>query len=250
LPLRHPALVAKDIATIEVLSGGRLILGIGSGWNPHAFQAAGVILAERGSRMDEAIEVIRRLLRESTVTHHGKHYRFTSVSLTPRPAVPPPMWVAGGSEPGRGIAPSVLDRIVRADGWIARARGSNAMAKADWQEIVTHCRAMRRNPSGLTFAHINFLHVVATNDREKALDSQRERFVKTMGTRRPWAQIQESHLTGTPEDIVDRLADLSAAGLTHMILSPLDYDIEQLELYASEIVTRFHSRPAQNGGRH
>ncbi len=71
-----------------------------------------------------------------------------------------------------------------------------------------------------------------------------------MGSRRPWAQIQESHLTGTPDDIVGRLADLAAAGMTHVILSPLDYDLDQLELYASEIVSRFDVTAPIGASRH
>jgi probable F420-dependent oxidoreductase len=250
LPIRHPVLVAKDLATLDAVSGGRLIVGVGSGWNPHAFQATGVDIAERGGRTDEAIAVIRRLLTESTVSHHGRYYRFDGVSVTPQPESAPPMWVAGGSEPGKPIAPSVVRRIARADGWIARARGSNAMVKADWAQITAYCRTLGRDPGTLAFAHINFVHVVPTTDRDEALDRQRERFLKTMGARRSWEQLQENHLTGTPEDIVARLVELEDVGLTHVILSPLDYDLEQLELYAAEIIPRVRTSSKVGSPRH
>ncbi len=247
LSLRHPVLTAKDIATLDALSGGRCIVGVGAGWNPQAFQAAGVDPRERGGRTDEALAVVRRLLTEARVSHHGPHWRFTDVTVTPRPAAPPPIWVAGGSEPDRPLSPPVLTRIVEADGWIARARASNGMIKSDWRQIGARRAAMGRDGARLTFAHLNFLHVVPTSDREKALVEQRARFLAAMGTRRSWEQLQEVHPTGTPGDIVARIRDLAEAGLEHMILCPLDYDLEQLEIYAAEILPAFSTAAATHG---
>jgi alkanesulfonate monooxygenase SsuD/methylene tetrahydromethanopterin reductase-like flavin-dependent oxidoreductase (luciferase family) len=163
--------------------------------------------------------------------------------VTPQPPAPPPIWLAGGSEPGHPLSASVAARVARADGWIARARGTNAMIKTDWQQIQTHCRALGRDPGALTFAHLNFVHVTASRDRDEALARQRERFLAAMGHRRSWEQLQESHLAGTPADIVARIRDLADAGLHHMVLCPLDYDIAQLELYASEILPAFATPP-------
>jgi alkanesulfonate monooxygenase len=239
LSIRHPVITAKDIATLDALSGGRCIIGVGTGWNPHAFQAAGANLVDRGARTDEALDVVRRLLIEAKVSHRGRHWSFADVTVTPRPMAPPPVWVAGGAEPGRQISLSVIARIAQADGWIARARASNAMIKSDWQQIQAKCAMIGRDPAALTFAHLNFLHLVPTGDRGKALAQQKGRFLAAMGTRRSWEQLQEAHLTGTPKEIVGRIRDLADAGLQHMILCPLDYDLEQLELYASQIVSAF-----------
>ena len=95
-------------------------------------------LKERGARLDEGLEVIRRLLSEESVTHHGRFYHLDDVSMEPRPPQPVPVWIAGGSlghapeTPDKPfIAPRVLDRIARADGWMSRSSGSDtAMVKA------------------------------------------------------------------------------------------------------------------------
>ena len=116
LPLRHPALVAKATASLDVLSGGRLLLGIGVGGEGEKdFQAAGVPRSERGARTDEAMGVLRALWRGGPVTHHGRFHAFTDVEIAPVPARPggPPLLVGGRS-------PSALRRAGRlGDGWLA-----------------------------------------------------------------------------------------------------------------------------------
>ena len=87
VPLRHPTTSAKVISTLDVLSGGRLTLGVGVGGEfPPEFEAAGVPVKERGSRTDESIEIMRRLWSEDRVEHSGRHFRFGPVSGRSRPA--------------------------------------------------------------------------------------------------------------------------------------------------------------------
>ena len=102
VPLRHPTTTAKVTSTLDVLSGGRLTLGIGVGGEfPPEFEAAGVPVRERGSRTDEGIEVMRRLWSENGVEHHGKHFDFGRVSIDPKPVQPggPRIIVGGRKEP-------------------------------------------------------------------------------------------------------------------------------------------------------
>jgi hypothetical protein len=79
----------------------------------------------------------------------------------------------------------VLRRIGQADGWTARAAGNQQMAKDDWQKITAYCRTIGRDHATLTFSHLNFLHLVSTDDRERALQIQRPYFERVMGTHRP-----------------------------------------------------------------
>jgi len=249
LSLRNPVMTAKEIATLDALSGGRTILGVGVGWDRHEFDVAGVPFAERGGRTDEALALVRRLLTEKRVAHRGRYYDVDDVTIDPRPRRPPPVWIAGGSKVKTtlspdppAISPGVLRRIAAADGWTARAAGTQDSVKADWRKIVAHCRSIGRDPATLTFSHLNFLHLVPTRDREEALRVQRPRFERVMGTHRSWEQLQESYLTGTAADIVARIADLEQAGLQHLVLCPLTYDLDQLERLASEIVAPFTTR--------
>src|ERR1700730_6030574 len=85
LPQRHPLYVAKEVATLDVLSGGRTILGIGSGWLKEEFDALGLDFHARGARTDEGIESMRALWRDNPSSFHGKHFNFGPVMSFPKP---------------------------------------------------------------------------------------------------------------------------------------------------------------------
>jgi probable F420-dependent oxidoreductase len=113
LPQRQTALVAKQAAEVDVLSGGRLRLGIGVGWNPVEFEALGENIHDRGRRIEEQLEVMRLLWTRELVTYEGQWHRVPDAGIKPLPVQPPiPVWMGGESEP-------VLRRAARlADGWI------------------------------------------------------------------------------------------------------------------------------------
>src|SRR5574341_855929 len=113
LPQRQTALVAKQAAAVDVLSGGRLRLGVAVGWNPVEFEALGEDFTTRGRRIEEQIEVMRALWTRELVTIAGKHHRVTDAGLNPLPVQRPiPVWMGGESE-------VVQRRMARmGDGWI------------------------------------------------------------------------------------------------------------------------------------
>jgi len=115
LPQRQTALVAKQAAALDVLSGGRLRLGIGIGWNAVEFEALGQNFHDRGRRSEEQVEVLRQLWTHEAITFQGKWHSITDAGIKPLPVQRPiPIWFGGDSEP-------VLPRIARlADGWIPR----------------------------------------------------------------------------------------------------------------------------------
>jgi alkanesulfonate monooxygenase SsuD/methylene tetrahydromethanopterin reductase-like flavin-dependent oxidoreductase (luciferase family) len=141
-------------------------------------------------------------------------------------------------DPAR-IAPTVLARIASADGWLARAAGTDEMVKDDIRTIRAYLREHGRDPKTLRYGHLNFAHLVDGDDREKALRVQRPLFERVMGTHRTFETLQQSYFLGTTRDIVARIADLEAGGIQDMVLATVDYDLEQLERFASEIVPRF-----------
>jgi probable F420-dependent oxidoreductase len=108
LPLHHPLQVAERVATLDQLSGGRVSLGVGVGWNPVEYAAFGSSLAERGARIEESLSLLRRLWTEHDVAGTGRFWRFPAVTVYPRPvqAPHPPLWVAGN-------APAAIDRAAR-----------------------------------------------------------------------------------------------------------------------------------------
>jgi len=110
LPLHDPVRVAEDAAVVDVLSGGRLELGFGAGYRVEELAAWRVAPEERGSRMNEAIPLIRRLFAGETLTHTGKHYQYGELSLRPRPVQPKvPIWIAGLTSPAVKRAARLAD---------------------------------------------------------------------------------------------------------------------------------------------
>ena len=85
LPQRHPIYTAKEVATVDVLSGGRVILGIGSGWMKEEFAALGIDFHKRGAMTDEAIQALRALWKDGTATFEGKHFKFGPLHSNPKP---------------------------------------------------------------------------------------------------------------------------------------------------------------------
>lgn len=112
--LRHPLLTAKQYATLDHLSGGRLVLGVGAGHVPEEFEALGVDFAQRGSVLDETIDALRAALGpDAFPSHHGKTYDFEGLGQRPRPAQPRvPLWI-GGSSPA-----AVRRAALKGDGWL------------------------------------------------------------------------------------------------------------------------------------
>jgi probable F420-dependent oxidoreductase len=134
LPQRQTALVAKQIATLEALAPGRLRLGVGIGWNDVEYEALGKEFGNRGKRLDEQIALLRRLLREPVVDHHGTWERVDRAGILPLPAHPVPVWI------GSGDSLAALRRVGQlADGWlptpaIAPGRGFEQA----WDQLRRH----------------------------------------------------------------------------------------------------------------
>src|SRR5665213_750332 len=248
-PIRNPVFMAKEIASLHMLSGGRFELGVGVGWDAREFAVAGVKLSERGGRTDEILDIFAKLWSGGEVTHYGRYYHFDRVTIDPPLPTRPKLWVAGGSKiktdlspDPETIAPTVLERICRrADGWLARAAGSNASVIADWRQITARLDATGRPRGSVTFAHLNFAHVVPTDDSAAAFKVQRPLIERIMGTHRSFDHLRTCYLLGTPAAMRDRIAELAEAGLEYLVLSPLDYELEQLDLWEEEILRYFRA---------
>ncbi|MDX6743351.1 TIGR03619 family F420-dependent LLM class oxidoreductase [Actinocorallia sp. A-T 12471] len=120
--LRHPLISARAFATLDQLSGGRAIVGVGSGWYRGEWDAAGVDFRTRGSRLDEALELSRRLWTEPVVAHEGRHFTLPEVAFEPKPVQPViPVTVGGESD-------AALRRAARNDGWISMPQTLDAIA--------------------------------------------------------------------------------------------------------------------------
>ncbi len=141
LPQRQTALVAKQAACLDVLSKGRLRLGIGTGWNAVEYEALGEDFHDRGRRSEEQIDLMRRLWAEETISYDGRWHHVTDAGLNPLPpkrAIP--VWLGG-------MAPQVIERVGRlADGWFPFLNPDLETQVAQMRE---HARAAGRDPADI-----------------------------------------------------------------------------------------------------
>ncbi|HTV88677.1 MAG TPA: TIGR03619 family F420-dependent LLM class oxidoreductase [Stellaceae bacterium] len=136
LPMRHPLPLAKELATLQNLSGGRLILGAGVGWLESEFEALGVPFAERGRRMDEGIALMRAAWSEDPISFEAKYIPaiVDDMRMLPRPEKAIPIWIGGTSEPA-------IRRAAQLDGW----HGSRCTPEQA-APFVARLRAVRPEP--------------------------------------------------------------------------------------------------------
>src|SRR5215510_11091212 len=150
LPQRQTALVAKQAAEIDVLSGGRLRLGIGVGWNQVEYDALGQDFHTRGRRRAEQIAVLRALWTQEAVDFHGQWHHITHAGLNPLPVQRPiPIWFGVGSSQNPYPPEAVLRRVARlADGWSPNIP-TNAVGKTIVAQVNQYAKEAGRDPAAL-----------------------------------------------------------------------------------------------------
>jgi probable F420-dependent oxidoreductase len=132
-PARNVFVVAKQVSTAAVLSGDRVALGVGAGWMREEFEQLGQRFGDRGRRLDEMIDVLRALWRGGMVEHHGEHYDFDRLQMSPVPSSPVPIYCGGQSR-------RAVERAARLDGWIG-----NAYTPEQALELVGRVRRARED---------------------------------------------------------------------------------------------------------
>lgn len=244
-PLRHPVVLAKQIATLEHLSNERYIIGVGVGWYEPEFAAVGVTKRERGERTDEILEIVRLLLTGEDRTFTGKHYAIDGVSIDPRPPRMPPVWIGGGSQLANERSPeaprfarSVMARVARADGWIARPTSPPDQIADDWRGLSSYLARHGRRPEEIVVAHENFLHLVDSDDRQKVVREQHAAFARVMSEARGSDYLESVYLFGTPDDIVEKLQARVDAGVQYFILHTMTPDPGQLAEWVRLVIPR------------
>ena len=143
LAQRQTALVAKQAASLDVLSGGRFRLGVGIGWNQDEMTALGEDFHTRGRRSVEQVEVLRRLWAEDHVTFQGRYHNIPDVGIRPRPAHGIPVWLGGHKD-------ETLKRVAQyGDGWIMLQYPQGEAATAAFDALRSHARAAGRDPASI-----------------------------------------------------------------------------------------------------
>jgi probable F420-dependent oxidoreductase len=233
LPLYPPAIAAKQVADIDRVSGGRVILGIGvGGEHPQEFEACGVPLQERGRRTDEAIPLLRRLWSAEDVTHHGRYYAMNDVRVAPPPAQAggPPIVVTGRSSAAMRRAATL------GDGWMPYLYSPERFAKSV-VEVRTDAERAERDLDGfswMAFVCTN-LHEDADVARADATAFFGASFQQDVG---PF--LDRVAAVGSPIDVAARIDEFIDAGARHIIVAPsTDRDaIAMARLFTAEVMPR------------
>lgn len=234
LALRSAAIAAKASATLDALSGGRLIFGVGvGGENPKEFELCGVPHRERGARVTEAIDVVRTLWRDTPATFKGRFSAFESVSIDPKPVQKPgpPIWIGGRSD-------AALTRAGRqGDGWISYVVQPERYAQSV-EKIRAAAAGAGRQLGGFEFSHLAFITVGRDWESAKSV------WVAHLSKR--YAQdfeplARKYGIIGTPEQCAEQLGRFAAAGCTYVVVNvigePRD-EHDQLERIAADVLPR------------
>jgi probable F420-dependent oxidoreductase len=235
LPLYNPVVLAKLTSVLDVASGGRFHMGIGIGGEfPKEFEACGIPVKQRGSRANEALEVITKLWTEQNVTFEGTYSRFAGVTLSPPPVQKPhpPIWVAGRKDPA-------MRRAARyGDGWLPYMYTPEML-----HESVGKLRRFRKEigRDGSDIRTGLFIFASISADREEAI----RRAAELLG--RNYAQdfssiVGKYTLSGTPEDCRKRLREYVDAGARTVMITwacKAEDVPENLRLFAEEVAPDF-----------
>lgn len=231
LPLRHPTPVAKQAATLDLISSGRFVMGLGVGGEfPGEFAAAGVPHNQRGARLDEGIAVLRKLWTGEPVSHDGRFFSFPETQMLPKPAQAggPPLWVGGRTE-------AAFRRAGRlCDGYISYVVTPDQFREA-LEQIAVHFEDEKRDLAEYGAAHLLFMRLGPSYeqayDDANALLSKRYAMDFSRATKR-YAAL------GRPEDIAEAINGFYQAGARHLELEFLGTAEErdaQIEQFGKEV---------------
>ena len=210
-PFRHPVLMAKQVASLDLLSAGRLIFGVGVGGEfPNEYAACGVPVNERGARLTEAMEVLKRLWTGAPTAHDGRFHQFPEVRLEPPPARPggPPVWCGGRAE-------AALRRAGRlGDGWFPYVV-TPEMYEAGLSTLRRAADAAGRELDGFSLAISLFCRLDASC--EAALEVAARELSQRYGM--DFRRATERYVAlGRPEDVAERIAEFHVLGVRHVVL--------------------------------
>ncbi len=232
LPLRNPVVLAKQIATLDFLSEGRMLPFVGLGQEePEEYEACGVSKEQRGPRTEEAICLMRRLWEEDNVTHEGRFFTCHDVTVTPKPAFKPspPVWIGGRSEAAARRAGRV------GDGWFVSSATPEEIRQG--RDIVfSTARELGRE---VEEDHIGIILGYYISPKVEESEALAYNFVTR---HRPDAHFTEFSAVGPVEKIVESIHGYIEAGACKFVVRPLcpaEQTLEQLEVLGSEVLPRF-----------
>lgn len=260
LPLRHPVAAAEEFATLDHLTGGRAVAGLGMGYRENEFRAFGVPMTERLGRFTESVEIVRRLWSGERVTFAGQHFAIDGerISLVPVRPGGPPVWI------GAGAQPKPIERAARiGDAWIVPPHVTgDRLAEVLALYLAARERHGRTGPAELVVRR----EILLDEDRDRAwalgsaargaltaaysaynAPDQSVDYRHLAGAAEAERRAREVYLFTDPAGAIEELRTLEAAGVTKVVLRMQWYDLPQdrmlhsLELFRDRVLPAFRS---------
>ena len=223
--LRHPLLLARAVAGLDYLSGGRFILGLGVGGHPEEFEAMDVPIRQRRRRLEETIGILRKVWNEPDASFQGRHFNLEGVTIAPRPASGIPILLGGAAEP-------VLRRVVAmADGWIASSSVVPERLRESRQTLHQYAQEAGRDPTGLEIGKL--LYMAIDDDAEKAREHVASAMHFYYGTR---FDVDSFCAFGPPKACARSIQPYLDAGVTTLMLGFARPDVRELERLHREVL--------------
>jgi probable F420-dependent oxidoreductase len=234
--LRHPLVLAHAVASLDVLSSGRIILGVGAGRGgrqilAQEFENCGIPFMERGERLNETLEICRRLWTETPVSYQGTYYQLSDVALEPRPVQVggPPLWVSSN------LIKRGLRRVATlGDAWITNVTRLDVYRQC-WEQIAAAAEATGRDPQQIHQCLYLTVNVHLDGDTARR---QGRSFLASY-YKRPAAAVEEDLVCqfGSPDEVLARIDGYVRLGVRTVIIRFASPDqLEQLEICSKEIL--------------
>ena len=231
LPLRNPVALAKQLATMDQFSNGRLIMGMASGWYKREFDALGIPFEKRGKLMDENLEILNRLWTEEKVDGKYMAHNISAAVMYPKPAQKPRMPLLIG-----GYVDRVLARAgVAGDGWLTYFYEPKNFTKS-WNKVRAAAKEAGKDPDKLLNA--SQLPIMVGKSKEAVQADMLDWLNKEWDFPANSDCSRESAIMGSVDDCVAQLKEHHAVGVQKIIFVPYKYRADQVEIIAREIIPR------------
>jgi probable F420-dependent oxidoreductase len=234
LPLRNPVVLAKQLSSMDQLNGGRLIMGMATGWYKREFDAVGVPFEKRGKIMDVSLDLLNRLWTQDVVAGEWLDHKIPAGVMYPKPKQTPRPTILIG-----GYVDVVLKRAaLNSDGWLTYFYRPESFAKS-WAKIRNFAKDGGRDPD--TLMNAAQLPIMIGKSRA-AIESEMFDWLGREWDYASWSEsTKDSAILGTVDECVVQLKEHLAVGTQKIIFVPYKYDMQQIETIAREVIPRLRA---------
>ena len=233
LPLRTPAVIAEIAATIDFLSSGRMILGVGLGGRKEEFDACGVLMSERVPRFLEGVEIMRKLWTEDKVNFRGRFWQLEEARILPKPLQQNgiPIWI-GGSQIGSDVNEKAVSRAALfGDGWLGAGSTNFEAHERSVVKFIGEAKRAGRDPESLAIAKRVYIHVDPDGEKARSILSKMlfEFYNRSI-------DVETTCVYGSDRDCTEKLSRLRETETRTLILNPVEDHLQQAETLARDVI--------------